>query len=127
MYNERERLMHHQQLLSPGTAAADLLLLSQLRPNHPRLNEFRIAPDRHADAILYELLGVASRGDIVKNRMQAAPKVTEVPAAVETTEVPGDKPSPDTEEATDVTEAPSPAPAKKKATDGSKKKKNTQK
>ena len=71
MYNERERLFHHQQLLAPGSAAADLRLLRQKSPRHPRLAEFSLSPARHADAILFELLAVASRDEIVKNRLQA--------------------------------------------------------
>ena len=66
MYNERERLMHHQQLLSPASAAADLQLLADRCPNHPQLSEFRLSPTRHHDAILLELLRVADRGTIVE-------------------------------------------------------------
>lgn len=70
MYNDREKLLHHQQLLSEKEAAADLELLKRLRPNHPRLEEFGFSPKRSAGDILLELLSVAHRDDIVKNRLQ---------------------------------------------------------
>lgn len=71
MYNEREKLLHHRQLLSEKEAAADLELLKKLRPNHPRLEEFGFSPKRSAGDILLELLSVAHRDEIVKNRLQA--------------------------------------------------------
>ena len=74
MYNERERLMHHQQLLSPASAAADLQLLADRSPNHPQLDEFSLSPTRHHDAILLELLKVADRGTIVENRLRYSGK-----------------------------------------------------
>ena len=70
MYNDREKLLHHLQLLSEKEAAADLELLKRLRPNHPRLEEFGFSPKRSAGDILLELLSVAHRDDIVKNRLQ---------------------------------------------------------
>ena len=83
MYNERERLFHHQQLLAPGSAAADLRLLRQKSPRHPRLAEFSLSPARHADAILFELLAVASRDEIVKNRLQAPAVPVASPSGVD--------------------------------------------
>lgn len=71
MYNEREKLLHHRQLLSEKEAAADLELLKKLKPNHPRLAEFGFSPKRSAGDILLELLSVAHRDEIVKNRLQA--------------------------------------------------------
>lgn len=70
MYNEREKLFHHQQLLSPREAAADLALLKKLNPYHPRLKEFEFSPSRSAGDILLVLLGIVHRDDIVKNRLQ---------------------------------------------------------
>jgi len=70
MYNDRERLMHHRQLLSPADAAADLALLRQLSPRHARLAEFALSPQRSAGSILMELLALASRDQIVMNRMR---------------------------------------------------------
>ncbi len=81
MYNEREKLFHHQQLLSPKEAAADLALLRKLNPNHPRLQEFEFSPSRSAGDILLVLLGLVHRDDIVKNRLQhkQAPKPEPAP------------------------------------------------
>ena len=71
MYNERERLIHHQQLLSKESAAADLQLLQKKSPKHPRLAEFGVSPKHYAGDILFELLKVCSRDEIVKNRLAA--------------------------------------------------------
>ena len=84
MYNDRERIIHHQQLLSKESAAADLQLLRTKAPKHPRLDEFALSPGRNADAILFELLGVASREEIVKNRL--ASKMGTVAAPVKKAE-----------------------------------------
>jgi septal ring factor EnvC (AmiA/AmiB activator) len=70
MYNEREKLFHHQQLHSPKDAAADLALLKRLKPTHPRLQEFGFSPSRCAGDILMALLDIVHRDDIVKNRLQ---------------------------------------------------------
>ena len=81
MYNEREKLFHHQQLHSPKEAAADLALLKKLNPYHPRLKEFEFSPSRSAGDILLVLLGIVHRDDIVKNRLQhkQAPKPEPAP------------------------------------------------
>ena len=71
MYNERERIMHHRQLLSKESAAADLRLLQEKDPRNPRLTEFGLSPSRCEDQILFDLLGVASRDEIVKNRLSS--------------------------------------------------------
>ena len=80
MYNDRERIIHHQQLLSKESAAADLQLLRTKAPKHPRLDEFALSPGRNADAILFELLGVASREEIVKNRLVSKVGTVAAPA-----------------------------------------------
>jgi len=72
MYSERERLIHHQQLLSKESAAADLQLLKEKNPKHPRLAEFSVSPKHHAGDILFELLKVCSRDEIVRNRLAVA-------------------------------------------------------
>lgn len=69
MYNERERIIHHRQLLSKESAAADLRLLQEKDPKNPHLTEFGLSPARLADEILFALLAVASRDEIVKNRL----------------------------------------------------------
>lgn len=86
MYNEREKLIHHQRLLSPKEAAADLAFLKQLKPNHPRLQEFEFSPQRSAGDILMTLLDVTHHDDIAMNRLryrQAAAVPTAKPEPVE--------------------------------------------
>lgn len=61
--------MHHRQLLSKESAAADLRLLQEKDPKNPHLTEFGLSPARLADQILFALLAVASRDEIVKNRL----------------------------------------------------------
>ena len=88
MYNEREKLFHHQQLHSPKDAAADLALLKRLKPTHPRLQEFGFSPSRCAGDILMALLDIVHRDDIVKNRLQhkQAPKPEPAPGEEEDSE-----------------------------------------
>ncbi len=131
MYNDREKLLHHRQLLSEKEAAADLELLKRLKPNHPRLAEFGFSPKRSAGDILLELLDVAHRDDIVKNRLQAKPEPTPEPT-------PEPEPEPEPEPGPEPEPEPEPEPVapaesgtkekkksetpKKKAGKGSKKK-----
>lgn len=144
MYNEREKLLHHRQLLSEKEAAADLELLKKLKPNHPRLAEFGFSPKRSAGDILLELLSVAHRDEIVKNRLQThMPEQPETPEEPETpepepeqtetpeeTETPEPEPEPETPEepeenekaAKSVTKSATKTASKKKAMSGSKKK-----
>ena len=98
MYNEREKLFHHQQLLSPKEAAADLALLRKLNPNHPRLQEFEFSPSRSAGDILLVLLGLVHRDDIVKNRLQHK-------------QAPKPEPAPEPEPTPELEPAPEPEPA----------------
>lgn len=111
MYNDRERLMHHRQLLSPADAAADLALLRQLSPRHARLAEFALSPQRSAGSILMELLALASRDQIVMNRMRhsSATAAATADAAPVVTTVEQEQPA-----AAPVTEAPAAQPSKKK-------------
>lgn len=114
--------MHHQQLLSDESAAADLQLLRSKAPKHPRLDEFSMSPRRHAEAILFELLAVVSRDEIVKNRLTLMNKEKKA-------EAPAPAPEAETEPAPEA-EASAPAPkteAKKKRKSTSPKKKSTQK
>ena len=150
MYNEREKLIHHQQLLSPEEAAADLELLRAKAPNHPRLSEFSLSPRRSADGILFELLAVASRDEIEVNRLrhrnQTVEPKTETETPAEETEPAGPKteteapteetetvePKTETETPAEETETAKPMPptatsSKKKTTTASKKKTSTRK
>lgn len=128
MYNEREKLLHHRQLLSEKEAAADLELLKKLKPNHPRLAEFGFSPKRSAGDILLELLSVAHRDEIVKNRLQT--HMPEQPETPEEPETPEPEPEPETPEepeenekaAKSVTKSATKTASKKKAMSGSKKK-----
>lgn len=97
MYNEREKLFHHQQLHSPKDAAADLALLKKLNPYHPRLKEFEFSPSRSAGDILFVLLGLVHRDDIVKNRLQFK-QASEPEPAPEPEPSPEPEPAPGEEE-----------------------------
>ena len=97
MYNEREKLFHHQQLHSPKDAAADLALLKKLNPYHPRLKEFEFSPSRSAGDILLVLLGIVHRDDIVKNRLQFK-QVSEPEPAPKPEPAPEPEPAPGEEE-----------------------------
>ena len=112
MYNEREKLLHHRQLLSEKEAAADLELLKKLKPNHPRLAEFGFSPKRSAGDILLELLSVAHRDEIVKNRLQTHMPEPETP----------EEPEENEKAAKSVTKSATKTASKKKAMSGSKKK-----
>ena len=111
MYNEREKLIHHQQLLSTESAAADLELLRAKAPNHPRLSEFSLSPRRSADGILFELLAVASRDEIEVNRLRHRNQSveqkteTETEAPAEETESVEQKTETETEDPAEETES----------------------
>ena len=111
MYNEREKLIHHQQLLSTESAAADLELLRAKVPNHPRLSEFSLSPRRSADGILFELLAVASRDEIEVNRLRHRNQSvdqnpeTETEAPAEETETVEQNPETETEAPAEETES----------------------
>lgn len=112
MYNDRETLLHHNRLLSPSEAAADLRLLEQKSPNHPRLGEFRFSPRRYASDILMELLKVASTDEIIMNRLRKDAKTADTTETTETTDAPE---TTDASETTDVPPAPKAKKEKKKA------------
>lgn len=103
MYNEREKLFHHQQLHSPKEAAADLALLKKLNPYHPRLKEFEFSPSRSAGDILLVLLGIVHRDDIVKNRLQFK-QVSEPEPTPEPEPAPGEEEDPEKQELKDQLE-----------------------
>ena len=148
MYNEREKLIHHQQLLSTESAAADLELLRAKAPNHPRLSEFSLSPRRSADGILFELLAVASRDEIEVNRLrhrnqsveQKTETETEAPAEetesveqktetetedpIEETETVDLNPKTETETPAEKTETVEPKTSSKKKTAKASRKKN---
>ena len=102
MYSSREILVKVQQLLAPELAAADLALLERLAPEHPHLGEFRFSPARSADAILLELLKLATVEEIVANR-QPKPELVQEPE-------PEPVPEPEPEQQPDQQPEPEPAP-----------------
>lgn len=134
MYNEREKLFHHQQLHSPKEAAADLALLKKMNPYHPRLKEFEFSPSRSAGDILFVLLGIVHRDDIVKNRLQFK-HVSEPEPAPEPEPSPEPEPAPGEEEdpkkqelkEEKKSETPVKTPAKKTAVKKTAAKKSTSK
>ncbi|MBQ8715841.1 MAG: hypothetical protein IJ552_11675 [Prevotella sp.] len=114
MYNERERIIHHRQLLSKESAAADLRLLQEKDPKNPHLTEFGLSPARLADEILFALLAVASRDEIVKNRLSSKETpAEETPAEEAPAEETPTEENPVEEEAKKKVKSPSP---KKKST-----------
>lgn len=57
------------KLRGAGHAEADLALLEDVNPRHPKLTRFARAPKRYADEILYALLDECDEGDIVDHRI----------------------------------------------------------
>lgn len=53
-------------------ALADLALLEQKAPALPQLRKFKLLPVRYADEILYALLDVCSREQVVSHRRTVA-------------------------------------------------------
>lgn len=57
------------KLRGAGNAEADLALLEDVNPRHPKLTRFARDPKRYADEILYALLDECDEGDIVDHRI----------------------------------------------------------
>lgn len=57
------------KLRGAGHAEADLALLEDVNPRHPKLTRFARDPKRYADEILYALLDECDEGDIVDHRI----------------------------------------------------------
>lgn len=68
MISRREKLQLFNKLRSAGHAEADLALLEDANPRHPKLTRFARDPKRYADEILYALLDECDEGDIVDHR-----------------------------------------------------------
>ena len=68
MYSFKEKQKHYSELQNPDAASLDLKLLTQKSPSHPLLRKFSRNPQRYANEILYQLLGVAERDEIRNNR-----------------------------------------------------------
>lgn len=68
MYNRREKLQLFNQLRGEEHAKADLSLLEEESPRHPKLTRFARDPQRYADEILYALLDICDADEIEDNR-----------------------------------------------------------
>lgn len=68
MYNRREKLQLFNQLRGEEHAKADLSLLEEENPRHPKLTRFARDPQRYADEILYALLDICDADEIDDNR-----------------------------------------------------------
>ena len=69
MISRREKLQLFNKLRGDGHAEADLALLEDVNPRHPKLTRFARDPKRYADEILYALLDECDEGDIVDHRI----------------------------------------------------------
>lgn len=69
MISRREKLQLFNKLRGVGYAEADLALLEDVNPRHPKLTRFARDPKRYADEILYALLDECDEGDIVDHRI----------------------------------------------------------
>ena len=78
-YSFKEKQNHFRALRAEQHALADLALLEQKAPALPQLRKFKLLPVRYADEILYALLDVCSREEVVSHRRTVAAE--EEPAA----------------------------------------------
>ena len=69
MISRREKLQLFNKLRGAGHAEADLALLEEVNPRHPKLTRFSRDPKRYADEILYALLDECDEVDIVDHRI----------------------------------------------------------
>ncbi len=68
MINRREKLQLFNKLRGEDHAMADISLLDDVQPNHPKLTRFCRDPKRYADEILYALLDFCDEEEITDNR-----------------------------------------------------------
>ena len=69
MISRREKLQLFNKLRGTVHAEADLAILEDANPRHPKLTRFARDPKRYADEILYALLDECDEGDIVDHRI----------------------------------------------------------
>ena len=69
MISRREKLQLFNKLRGADHAEADLALLKEVNPRHPKLTRFARDPKRYADEILYALLNECDEEDIVDHRI----------------------------------------------------------
>ena len=68
MISRREKLQLFNKLRGGDHAMADISLLDDVQPNHPKLTRFSRDPKRYADEILYTLLDFCDEEEITGNR-----------------------------------------------------------
>lgn len=68
MINRREKLQLFNKLRGEDHAQADLSLLEDEQPRHPKLARFSRDPKRYSDEILYALLDFCDEEEIADNR-----------------------------------------------------------
>ena len=68
MISRREKLQLFNKLRGENHAMADISLLDDVQPNHPKLARFSRDPKRYADEILYALLDFCDEKEIIGNR-----------------------------------------------------------
>ena len=69
MISRREKLQLFNKLRGADHAEADLALLEDANPRHPKLTRFARDQKRYADEILYALLDECDEADIVDHRI----------------------------------------------------------
>ena len=69
MISRREKLQLFNKLRGADHAEADLALLEEVNPRHPKPIRFARDPKRYADEILYALLDECDEEDIVDHRI----------------------------------------------------------
>lgn len=70
MYNFKEKNKHFNDLRNVAAAEVDLELLRATAPEHPRLKTFMRKPSRYSEDILFALLDIISREEILLNRRE---------------------------------------------------------
>lgn len=70
MYGFKEKTKYFNELRNTAVAEADLSLLQETAPAHPKLKMFARNPQRYADDILYTLLDLKSKEAIRINRRE---------------------------------------------------------
>lgn len=68
MISRRDKLQLFSKLRGGDHAIADISLLDDVQPNHPKLTRFSRDPKRYADEILYTLLDFCDEEEITGNR-----------------------------------------------------------
>ncbi len=76
-YGNKERLFHFRRLVNPSAAEADIRLLSEKVAEKDIPQRYKLAPSGHHQEILFDLLGVCSREEIVINRRKYSLSDTE--------------------------------------------------